>query len=537
MDRRTWTMIDVRAKLPGSRSLSPARIDGFGITDRLHAWREGIYQAAVNKYRRIFASVTTGMDGRILLRNHQVLVSHDVPEWSESGDVMSRDGATLLLSEDVTWSLTQNNYLWVRRLNSRLWGPVLVTQGAAENLAIIDFDSLTETELAQGSLDAVMSADSYNQPNTYVFGAGLQSFRKMLIVTGKSKDLDTVNLTLVTDNPAVYAADTIGGPDDPDVDPVTPGTPVMTGLGAVLHSGTDPVSIDMSWAAPGATSSSIDTSYDNRVWTPRFAGAGTSTTIAGLNAGLIYFRGAGIGTAGQGPFATTSGTFGTSNPLPAPPASVAGSWSGGTLQAIWTAGARATSYLVSILIESVPGSGTFDTAVVTDFETAGLLYNLSSATVTALGGPWAAFRASVKGKNANGNSVTATTNTVGVELPAVTNLRLIGTYTGGDAQIAWDSVSGATTYFVAVRPNGGAVSRTTEAPIPVYTYTTAFATADGGALAPFPQIQLDVHGVGGALSTPIASLFINVADGIQYMVDDTGALMLDDSGTYRKSDA
>ncbi len=77
----------VTAKLPDGTDTQPAELDLFGVTDYTQAWREGIYMAAANRYRRKLISFETELEGHIPTVGDLVAVSHDMPQWGLSGDV------------------------------------------------------------------------------------------------------------------------------------------------------------------------------------------------------------------------------------------------------------------------------------------------------------------------------------------------------------------------------------------------------------------------------------------------------------------
>lgn len=77
----------VSAALPGSSSLIPLKIDLFGVTNRDQAYREGLYLAAVNRYRRKVIKFATEMEGFIPAFGDLIAISHDMPAWGASGEV------------------------------------------------------------------------------------------------------------------------------------------------------------------------------------------------------------------------------------------------------------------------------------------------------------------------------------------------------------------------------------------------------------------------------------------------------------------
>lgn len=88
-DEDVWSMRRVSAALPGSASEVPLKIDLFGVTQRDQALREGTYLAAVNRYRRKRITFATEMEGFIPAYGDLIAISHDMPAWGTSGEVVA----------------------------------------------------------------------------------------------------------------------------------------------------------------------------------------------------------------------------------------------------------------------------------------------------------------------------------------------------------------------------------------------------------------------------------------------------------------
>lgn len=88
-DEDVWSQRRVGAALPGSASAVPLKIDLFGVVQRQQAYQEGMYLAAVNKYRRKQIKFATEMEGFIPGYGDLITVSHDMPAWGISGEVVA----------------------------------------------------------------------------------------------------------------------------------------------------------------------------------------------------------------------------------------------------------------------------------------------------------------------------------------------------------------------------------------------------------------------------------------------------------------
>ncbi|MCZ4063817.1 phage tail protein, partial [Oxalobacter formigenes] len=64
-DARIWKWKTVKAKMPDSIAEKPVTVKLLGVTNRDQAWREGMYMAACNRFRRRVITLSTEMEGFI----------------------------------------------------------------------------------------------------------------------------------------------------------------------------------------------------------------------------------------------------------------------------------------------------------------------------------------------------------------------------------------------------------------------------------------------------------------------------------------
>lgn len=88
-DAAVWAPRKVRAALPGSSETKPGRIDLFGVTSREQAYREGMYHAASNRYRRRLIHFRTEMEGFIPSLGDLIAVQHDMPAWGQHAEIVA----------------------------------------------------------------------------------------------------------------------------------------------------------------------------------------------------------------------------------------------------------------------------------------------------------------------------------------------------------------------------------------------------------------------------------------------------------------
>jgi predicted phage tail protein len=107
-NERTWRPDSVTA---GDPEFAHEQL--FGITNNTQAQLETDYQERTNRLRRVFCTFETELEGLIPSQGDLILISHDLPQWGFSGDVLSYDAsfriATLSVDVDLddafTWTI------------------------------------------------------------------------------------------------------------------------------------------------------------------------------------------------------------------------------------------------------------------------------------------------------------------------------------------------------------------------------------------------------------------------------------------------
>lgn len=121
---------------------NPAKIKFFGCTRRSDALREAKYLARNNVLRRRTMTLTTELEGYIPTFGDLVIVSHDMPEWGTSGDVVGVKGDdTVVLSEPLQFEANVDHYIAFRSKGGAVSGPHIaytrVTPGDTEFEAVL----------------------------------------------------------------------------------------------------------------------------------------------------------------------------------------------------------------------------------------------------------------------------------------------------------------------------------------------------------------------------------------------------------------
>ena len=260
-DRLVWKWRTVRAQLPDSVAAVPVKLKLPGITDRAQAWREGMYMAACNRFRRRFVSFSTEMDGLIPSLGDTVVVTHDMPQWGQSSEAVAFDSdtKTLTLADAVTFGSGTHYLIW-RSRDGRPVGPFQVAPGSTANVVVLQ----DWNPQINGAPDT-----GYDRERSHVaFGPAAAQYvtAKVLSITPRSQS--SVELSLVVDSDYVYQADTGSTPGASAWQlPLTATAPPVRGLLARSM----PVDIGqmvISWApSPGAERYLVEVSADGETWT------------------------------------------------------------------------------------------------------------------------------------------------------------------------------------------------------------------------------------------------------------------------------
>lgn len=206
-DANTWSEQEVTAALPGSSSETPARVQLFGVTNRDQAWREGMYMAACNRYRRKPVSLATEMEGFIPSFGDLVAVASERLTAAQFGELVAWNAGTLTatLSEPATFG-PGTHYLALRRRDGSMAGPYIATAGAAPD----------EVVLAEAP-DFTPYTGGAEERTHYSFGTAT-TYRQLALVVGARPRGQQVELSLINEyldgngDAFVHLADTGSAP-------------------------------------------------------------------------------------------------------------------------------------------------------------------------------------------------------------------------------------------------------------------------------------------------------------------------------------
>lgn len=377
-DNKIWKNRTVVCSVDGAVD-KPAKVKAFGITERDHAWREGMYMAYANKYRRKEIIFETELEGHIPSLGDLIAIQSDIPEWGESGDVMAISDRTLTLSEPVTWTEGVDHYIMLRRPDGSAWGPVKVIKGASENTVVMDIND---------SLDFAVYTGTEMERTFYSFGRAGQVV-SLARITSIRPRTNTVQINCINEDVRVHSADGGTVPIDQLQWSLSSPTvrPTLTSINVVQTGSGKTPSVTVSWdSVPGANKYIVQVSYDGENWATLSEVASTSYSFI-ANRGTVYIRVAAYGGA-RGSWVTKTVEIGL---VPPPPDVLTGSVSsdGPTFEFTWGALPEVDDYIVEVV------SGV---SVVREATVSTNLYRYSWEMAYADGGPWRSVTFRVKAR-------------------------------------------------------------------------------------------------------------------------------------------
>jgi hypothetical protein len=292
-DSGNWAPRRVRAKLSGSTAARPAKIELFGVTDRDHAFREGMYQAASNRYRRKIIKFQTEMEGFIPSFGDLIAIQHDMPAWGQGGEIVAwdADSLTATLSEPPEWG-AGTHYIALRKRDGGVDGPHAVAAGATAH----------EVVLASAP-DATPYTGGAEERTHYTFGWAETWRQPGRVLAVRPRGLNLVEIEAVNEDVNVHTA---------EVGQVAPtaqtsqlanytNAPVVIGLTAVSVPNY-PEKMLLTWQpSPWAEYYLIEQSTDGLAWTRSGEVSSSNFTATALYGSATILRVAAVGLA-RGPW-------------------------------------------------------------------------------------------------------------------------------------------------------------------------------------------------------------------------------------------
>lgn len=248
----------VRSALPDSTESTVVKRQLFGCSSRDQAYREGMYMAACNRYRRRMLSLQTEMEGFIPTVGDLIAIQHDMPQWGQGGEITAWDAVNNVatVSEILTWA-DGPHYMALRNRNGSVNGSYEVIQYVAPNqVQFLETPTITPDV-------------GYDREKTYyAFGLATTEYIEAKVLGVKPRSLEKVEISAVIDSEFVYTADTGASPAENAWQLQNVITrPVVLGLIA-RSDPADPSTIFLSWQpSPTAERYLIEVSDSGEGWT------------------------------------------------------------------------------------------------------------------------------------------------------------------------------------------------------------------------------------------------------------------------------
>ena len=288
-DAGNWGWRSVRATLPLGTADKPVKLKLYGVTSRSHAWREGMYMAACNRYRRRFCTFQTEMEGFIPSLGDCIAIAHDMPKWGQFAEAVAWDADTQLLtvSEPLTW-IAGTHYLSFRRRDGSPAGPFEVGQTADPRVvALLTWDMLT---------DPTPDTGQSRERSHVAFGPTDSQYIRARVLSVKPRGMSTAEIECVIESDFVHEADTGATPGGSAwLLPTRNTYPIVTGLTARSYPGAVDKMV-ISWdAVAGADYYIVEQSADGITWTRAGEVTTNSYTAQALYGAATLIRVAAVG--------------------------------------------------------------------------------------------------------------------------------------------------------------------------------------------------------------------------------------------------
>jgi len=293
-DADVWAERTVRVKVPGAPETKPATLDLFGITDRQQAFREGIYHAGTNAWRRVFVNFSTEMEGFLISPGDLIAIQHDMPAFGQHGEIVEWDAGTMTarLSEPLTWMDGETHYVALRKPDGGLVGPYSCTMGGSAYHVVL------------AEIPAIVPYTGMERERTHIsFGWGATTFLRARVLSIRPRSLNQVDIEAVNEDDNVHTL-------EQGLFAPAPATsqlegyklaPVIRGLVARSVVG-DPSRMLLSWEpSPWADFYLVEQSSDGQTWTRTHEPSAANCAATAIYGSATIVRVAAMGGA-RGPW-------------------------------------------------------------------------------------------------------------------------------------------------------------------------------------------------------------------------------------------
>lgn len=233
MNPNSWKPATVKEAFDDSPRRNPATIQFHGVTHRPQARAMAWYRVRENRYRRGITSLGTEMEGFMVLYGDGCVVSHDMPAWGQSAEVIEWDAATrtMTLTDGLDWSASGAHYIAISQPNGTMAGPFAAADGGDDGTKLI---------VGAGTLPRILT-DGKQERTKIMFGPGENYAKRLKAVAVQPRDETTVDLVMIDDDPRMY--------DPIPEEVIAPGLP-EGGIGApqtpiVIHVSIDTANLNL----------------------------------------------------------------------------------------------------------------------------------------------------------------------------------------------------------------------------------------------------------------------------------------------------
>lgn len=298
-DETVWAQRRVRAAVPGSLATKPTKIELSLVTRRAQAYREGVYQAACNRYRRKLIKFGAEMEGFIPSFGDLIAIQHDMPGWGQVAEVVSWDAGLkeLIPSEPFRWDGGPNFYIALKRPDGSMNGPIEVWPGP-------DTEALGTVYLMGDMPDFTIYTGQTHERTVVVFGWGDTWGQLARVLSVRPTGLHTAEIEAINEDDNVHIAE-LGqiepSPETSQLPGVTV-SPEVAGLTGIIMPG-DSSRVILSWdPAPWADYYLVEISADGKTWAKATETRTANCVVKALYAKMTVVRVAAVGLQ-QGPWA------------------------------------------------------------------------------------------------------------------------------------------------------------------------------------------------------------------------------------------
>ncbi|MDB9741471.1 host specificity factor TipJ family phage tail protein [Akkermansiaceae bacterium] len=342
IDGDTYTSETVLCLLENDTGENLKKLTLQGVSDRQKAYDLGMYLWSKENYERKSVDVTIGLEGYIPSYGDLTRVQSQLPRWGNAGEVISIDGNTITVDQDLTFEDGKTYQLAIRGKYAQDVGPFTVTAGDSAN------ELISENPIGTDEISFLSSEGPF-----FVFGESNVVGRLCRITSINPSENEQFGVSLVVDDPRRHAdygtAPAISATSSL---PVIPSLPVVTNVQVTTPINSITTAV-ISWnPALGATSYIVQTSLDGVNYIQVANLVDQTSFIIPVSAGQLWVRVRGVGYQ-VGPAAGWSGIVGQASIVPFDVSSlrVEPSFTGITATIKWDTLSTATSYIVEVITE------------------------------------------------------------------------------------------------------------------------------------------------------------------------------------------